>query len=219
MRARRLARKRADSRGLHADVGPGRHEMPEQTLRHRTPANVPGANKQDIFDRVQYAQSDMSQRAVQALCAGSFPLSCYESQDSMTALNTVSAVDHIQALYRLLLIRTGQRIEAERALNETLTQPLQSANGSPTKVMELFRKALNMPVFVSQSPEKGLAGWPLALHHLPEPERSAITLFYLEIFNPRDLAGLLGLEIEELARIIDGARQTLESNRTESNNR
>jgi hypothetical protein len=134
-------------------------------------------------------------------------------------LNTVSAVDHIQALYRLLLIRTGQRTAAERALSETLTQPLQSANGNPNKDMELFRKALNMPVTVLQSPETELTGWPLALHHLPEPERSAITLFYLEVFSPCDLAGLLGLEVEALARMIGGARQTLENNRTVPNNR
>jgi hypothetical protein len=146
-------------------------------------------------------------------------LSCYETQDSMTALNTVSAVDHIQALYRLLLIRTGQRTEAERALNETLTQSPQTSNGYANNEAELFRRALSMPVIASQLPEKELTGWPLALHHLPEPERSAITLFYLEIFDPRALAGVLGLEIEELARMIAGARQTLENNRMESNNR
>src|SRR5208282_109708 len=131
----------------------------------------------------------------------------------------VSAVDHIQALYRLLLIRTGQRTEAERALNETLTQSPRNSNSYANKEAELFRKALSMPVTASQLPEKELAGWPLALHHLPEPERSAITLFYLEIFTPSDLAGLLGLDVKELARMIDSARQTLEHRRTESNNR
>ncbi len=135
----------------------------------------------------------------------------------MTTLNTVSAFDHIQALYRLLLIRTGQHAEAERALNETLTQPVEDDAGSPERKVELFRKALNLPVIVSQSPERELAGWPLALHHLPEPERSAITLFYLEIFSPRDLAGLLEIGIEELARMIDGARQRLENGRTNTN--
>ena len=34
-----------------------------------------------------------------------------------------------------------------------------------------------------------LDGWALALHHLPEPERSAITLFYLEIFSPTRPSG------------------------------
>jgi hypothetical protein len=139
----------------------------------------------------------------------------------MTALNTVSAVDHIQALYRLLLIRTGQRTEAERALKETLAQPLGRHSGHPNieaELAELFRRALKMPVTISKSSENELAGWPLALHLLPEPERSAITLFYLEIFSPRDLAGILGLEIEELARIIGGARETLEHNRTGSTN-
>jgi len=137
----------------------------------------------------------------------------------MTALNTVSAVDHIQALYRLLLIRTGQRTEAERALNEALTQSPRNSNSYANKEAELFRKALSMPVTASQLPEKELTGWALALHHLPEPERSAITLFYLEIFSPGELAGILGLEIEDLARMIGGARQTLENNRMDSNNR
>ena len=219
MRARRLAGKRADTGGLDADIITGRHQMPEQPFRHGTPADVPSTNKQNIFDRVQYAQSDMTQWLVQALCVGSFPLSCYETQDSMTALNTVSAVDRIQALYRLLLIRTGQRTEAERAVNETLTQSSRNSSGYANKEAELFRKALSMPVTASQLPEKELTGWPLALHHLAEPERSAITLFYLEVFNPRELAGILGLEIEDLARMIAGARRTLENNRMDSNNR
>ncbi len=73
-----------------------------------------------------------------------------------------------------------------------------------------------MPIPASEAPETDLAGWPLALHHLPEPERSAITLFYLEIFSPLVLSELLGLDIEELARLIAAARKSLERQQTKS---
>ena len=48
----------------------------------------------------------------------------------MNRLNSVSASEHIQALYRLLLIRTGRRVRAEQALRETLTGSFQ---GTPTQ--------------------------------------------------------------------------------------
>lgn len=148
-----------------------------------------------------------------------FPLSCLDSQDSMTPLNPVSVVDQIQALYRLLMIRTGQRTEAERALNEILNVSLKNPGGTASRAVfvNLFRKALDSPTALGASPETDLSGWPLALHQLPEPGRSALTLFYLEIFNPRDLAEILGLDIEELARIIGTARQSLENQQTQSN--
>src|SRR5258708_32083678 len=101
----------------------------------------------------------------------------------MRKLNSVSVSEHIQALYRLLLIRTGQRIQAEQALRETLTESLRTIPGDPQKMdfVEFYRTALKMPTAASGPGETELAEWPLALHHLPEPERSAITLFYLEI--------------------------------------
>jgi DNA-directed RNA polymerase specialized sigma24 family protein len=129
----------------------------------------------------------------------------------MTKLKSDSASEHIQALYRLLLIRTGQRIRAERALRETLRDSLQNTHPAQngTDFAELYRTALKMPSSASEPLETDLAGWPLALHHLPEPERSAITLFYLEIFTPRVLSELLGLDLEELARLIGTARRSL----------
>jgi len=212
--ARWLPWKRVDPRGLHVNVGPACHHLPEQAFRHRTPANISGANKEDFFDSAQYAQRGMTDQPVQA-----FPLSWPDSQDSIAPLNPVSAADHIQALYRLLMIRTGQHAEAERALNETLSLSLQESNRTPGRpaFAHLFQRALEFPVTPDRAPESDLSGWPLALHHLPEPERSALTLFYLEIFSPRELANILGLEIEELARIIGAARRTLENEQTKSN--
>jgi hypothetical protein len=137
----------------------------------------------------------------------------------MTPLNSVSVVDHIQALYRLLMIRTGQRTEAERALNEILNVSHEGPGGASSRAVfvNMFRQALESPIAAGASPETDLSGWPLALHQLAEPGRSALTLFYLEIFSPRDLAEIIGLDIEELARVIGAARQSLENQQTQSN--
>jgi DNA-directed RNA polymerase specialized sigma24 family protein len=133
-------------------------------------------------------------------------------------LNSVSVSEHIQALYRLLLIRTGQRIQAEQALRETLTESLRTIPGDPQKTdfMEFYRTALRMPTPSSEPGKTELAGWALALHHLAEPERSAITLFYLEIFSPLILSEILGLDIEGLALLIAAARKSLERQQPKS---
>jgi hypothetical protein len=134
-------------------------------------------------------------------------------------LNAASPLDHIQALYRLLLIRTGQRIEAENAIRQIFSESLQKAGQQSGKLdfAEFFRTALSLPDISSGSLKTDLDGWPLALHQLPEPERSAITLFYLEIFSPTVLGEILGLDINDLARIIDTARKSLEVQRPKSN--
>jgi hypothetical protein len=136
----------------------------------------------------------------------------------MVELNSVSASEHIQALYRLLLIRTGQRFQAEQALRETLTQSVQNnlPDRSQADFVEYYRTALRTPTPASSPLRTDLNGWPLALHHLPEPQRSAITLFYLEIFSPRVLSELLGLNMVELANLIAAARNSLDSQQPKS---
>jgi hypothetical protein len=149
--------------------------------------------------------------------ADTFLLRGRESQDSMLRLNAASPLDHIQALYRLLLIRTGQRTEAEHAIRQIFLESPRKAGRESGKgdFAEFFRTALHLPAIASDPPKTDLEGWPLALHQLPEPERSAITLFYLEIFSPAALGEILGVDIHELARIICAARKSLEGgNRT-----
>ena len=140
-------------------------------------------------------------------------LSRSETQDSMTALNSVSPTDHIQALYRLLLIRTGQRLQAENALRKTLTESLQNSDNhqNRTDFVKFYQTALKIPGTAFDPSETDLTGWPLALHQLAEPERSAITLFYLEVLSPHVLSEVLELDLAELARIIGAARKTLEN--------
>jgi DNA-directed RNA polymerase specialized sigma24 family protein len=44
---------------------------------------------------------------------------------------------------------------------------------------------------------------------LPEPERSALALFYLELFDPEEIARLLKLSLEELGAALSRARAFL----------
>jgi DNA-directed RNA polymerase specialized sigma24 family protein len=48
-------------------------------------------------------------------------------------------------------------------------------------------------------------------HALPEPERSALALFYLELFGPEQIAQVLGIDFEELPPILDRGRRLIES--------
>ena len=136
----------------------------------------------------------------------------------MKRLNAFSASEHIQALYRLLLIRTGQRTQAELALRKTLTESIQNIDGKRDEInfADFYRAALKITATDSEPTGTDLAGWPLALHHLPEPDRSAITLFYLETFSPRALSEILGIDIEELAKLIANARRALETQQPKS---
>lgn len=46
---------------------------------------------------------------------------------------------------------------------------------------------------------------------LPELERSALGLFYLELFTPEQIAQILGIKLEELAEVLRSARIQLQS--------
>jgi len=47
-------------------------------------------------------------------------------------------------------------------------------------------------------------------HLLPEPERSALALFYLELFTTGEIAELLNMDIEALAGTLGAARELLQ---------
>ncbi len=46
-------------------------------------------------------------------------------------------------------------------------------------------------------------------HGLPEPERSALALFYLDSFTPEQIAQLLGMNLDKLAGTLAQARTLL----------
>lgn len=63
-----------------------------------------------------------------------------------------------------------------------------------------------------ESPEVlGIEAYILAqrFHHLPEPERSALALFYLELFDTNEIAQIVGLSVDQLAETLNRARLIL----------
>ncbi len=48
-------------------------------------------------------------------------------------------------------------------------------------------------------------------HALPEPERSALALFYLDLLGPEQIAQVLGLALEELSAVLARGRRQIES--------
>jgi hypothetical protein len=133
--------------------------------------------------------------------------------DSICPLNSVSAYDYIQALYRLCLVQSGSDTAAENALHDMLGEAFKKASRNLAGVDfdGLFRTAFQRRNSYSKipEPENKLTDWPQVLHSLPEPQRSTLTLFYLEILPLSFIAEITGSSIEQLADTIRDARSAL----------
>ena len=72
----------------------------------------------------------------------------------------------------------------------------------------LLREA---PPEVEGSEVLGIEAYILAqrFHHLPEPERSALALFYLDLFDTTEIAQIVNLSLEQLADTLSRARLLL----------
>jgi DNA-directed RNA polymerase specialized sigma24 family protein len=132
-------------------------------------------------------------------------------EDSIWPLNSVSAYDYIQSLYRLCLIQSGSDNAAESAVHDLLSEAFKTANRDLAKVDfdGLFRTAFQRRDSYAKMPENKLTDWPRVLHSLAEPQRSTLTLFYLEIWPLSFIAEITGSSIEQLADTIKAARSAL----------
>jgi hypothetical protein len=130
---------------------------------------------------------------------------------SICPLNSVSAYDYIQALYRLCLVQSGSDTAAESAVHDILFEAFQTANRDLARVDfdSLFRAAFQRRDSYAKIPENNLTDWPRVLHSLPEPQRSTLTLFYLEILPLGFIAEITGASIEQVADTIRDARSAL----------
>ena len=131
--------------------------------------------------------------------------------DSICPLNSVSAYDYIQALYRLCLVQSGSNTAAESAVRGILFEAYKTANRDLAKIDfdGLFRTAFQHRDSYAKISENTLTDWLRNLHTLPEPQRSTLTLFYLEILPLAFIAETVGSSIEQLADTIREARSAL----------
>jgi hypothetical protein len=131
--------------------------------------------------------------------------------DSICPLNSVSAYDYIQALYRLCLVQSGSDTAAESAVHDILSEAFKRANRDLARVDfdGLFHAAFQRRHSYPKISENNLTDWPRVLHTLPEPQRSTLTLFYLEILPLGFIAEITGSSIEQLADTIRDARSAL----------
>jgi hypothetical protein len=140
-------------------------------------------------------------------------LSGQAEEDTISRLNSVSAYDYIQALYRLCLVQSGSATPAEKAVRDIVSNAFRKANRELEKVdfNALFRSAFEQHRSYGKSSGTELTGWPQRLHLLPEPQRSTLTLFYLEILPPALIADIANLSLEQLAETVRDGRSALEA--------
>jgi DNA-directed RNA polymerase specialized sigma24 family protein len=126
-------------------------------------------------------------------------------------LNAPTAYDYVQALYRLIAVQSGSTAVAESTTREIFLEAFERSGRQLERVDfdGLFRVAFERRAKYPQNSESQLSGWPQKLHLLPEPERSSVTLFYLEVIYPAVIAEITGTTLESLAGVIDHARREL----------
>jgi DNA-directed RNA polymerase specialized sigma24 family protein len=134
--------------------------------------------------------------------------------------------------YRFALLLTGSIQTAERvladALTECETQLVQMRNEKSRQAWftARLRERCAAAEVIEPAPrllreeEGGMGGELLEIeaylmaqrfHRLPEPERTALALFYLDAFELEEIAKLLKLDEEELAAAVGRGRQLLQN--------
>ena len=131
--------------------------------------------------------------------------------------NTPLAQASLAEFYRFALLLTGSAEAAERIVAETLSD-------SDAQLEEIRSSAQREACFASRVRQRCLRdftpmdevetaneGMALARHFstLQEPERSALALFYLDLFSAEEIASVLKIKPEDLAETLMHARTLL----------
>ena len=133
--------------------------------------------------------------------------------------------------YRFALLLTGEPAAAERAMAETVAHLEKQHGDSRREKNEHVWLATRLrKQCLHNHPPEGSSGAPrlvrdegdsiLAIeayilaqhfHRLPEPERSALALFYIDLFSPEEIASILMITMEQLAELLSKGRALLRS--------
>jgi DNA-directed RNA polymerase specialized sigma24 family protein len=138
---------------------------------------------------------------------------------------------NLPQLYRFCFLMLGDARKAQEVLQATLREAtLRSVNGeTPSDPFWLFRDArwrcletsehdlqaenvefqehdlsLSAPAQIERLDVNQLAIW---ISAAPEPQRTALALFYLDEFNHREIVSLAELNIGELSRLLGNGRR------------
>lgn len=130
--------------------------------------------------------------------------------------------------FRFALLLTGRASTAEHLLAATLAEgeahvgQVRRASGRKAWMVQRIReRCLNnhesAPPAATPEPASApplvLTGEPSLLarrfHSLPEPERSALALFYLDFFTAEEIAEVLKMSVETLSETLAAARRLL----------
>lgn len=140
--------------------------------------------------------------------------------------------ENLPQLYRFCYLMTGEAGKAQEAFQGTLREAaLRAAQGEPPRdriwffrdarwrCLEAIETGLqaeplpieegevspSAPAQIGQLLPEQLAVW---IHNAPEPQRSALAIFYLDEFTPREMMRVLDLKASELSEWIHlGRRQ------------
>ncbi|PZR74560.1 MAG: hypothetical protein DLM52_09210 [Chthoniobacterales bacterium] len=142
---------------------------------------------------------------------------------------------NLPQLYRFCLVMTGDAGKAQEIFQDTLREAaFQSANDEPPpdrywffrearwRCLEVAEKDIQpeshqhqvaeiseqAPAQIAQVEPEHLAAW---ISAAPEPQRSALALHYLDEFSYREILGITGLKLNELATALAAGRGEFQS--------
>jgi DNA-directed RNA polymerase specialized sigma24 family protein len=145
------------------------------------------------------------------------------------------AAQNLPQLYRFCFLMTGEASKAQDIFQDTLREAafLAASGEPPADRYWFFREArwrcLDVvahgvqpehganestevsprgPEQIEQLEPEQLAIW---ISAAPEPQRSALALYYLDEFNYREMMSMLGLKLAELSRAIASGRREFQA--------